>query len=157
MQQNLTEYIQDLLEGTTCQGLVLLHTALCTSKDINQLASIMQNAMTDTRNTIHGDILSQSAQNFRRRARFTDRDWKEQRREEMLFDGDSETKPSLGWTSIWDGTYSNMYGNVIPDELRRWGYVMWDVTRMQHSGATEVLKRQWDLVWANEDPRYWGL
>lgn len=110
--------------------------------------------MTDSRNNFQGDILSESAQSFRRRTRFTDRDRKEQQREEMLFNGDDEAKPSLAWTSIWDGTYSNIYGNVIPDELRRWGYVMWDATRMESSGATDVLKRQWDQAWGSEDPRY---
>ncbi|KAM0424524.1 hypothetical protein ACHAPT_010239 [Fusarium lateritium] len=40
------------------------------------------------------------------------------------FRGDGEPDaPPLGWTVIWDGFYSNLYGWFIGQEMRDWGYV----------------------------------
>ena len=136
------------LSSTNPQGLHLLHSLLFQPKDDPNLASL------SCGNNIEDDILSESAQFFRRRARFGNRDWKEQRRDEFVFEKDDEPNAPFAWTSIWDGTYSNKYGYVIPNELRDWGYVMWDKTRMERSGAEQVLKRQWNRVWGNSDPRY---
>ena len=144
----------DFLEGTTCQGLKLLHTFLFRVQNHESLVSTLRESVTKGGNHIEDDILAEPAQFFRRHARFVERDWKEQRREAMSFEGENEKTPPLAWTSIWDGTYSNMYGYVIPKDLRQWGYVMWDAARMENSGAKGVLKRQWDKAWGSSDPRY---
>lgn len=136
------------LEAEPFQGLRLIHN-LFFDTNHGHLASSIQNS-----HKIEDDILSESAQFFRRRANFGDRDWKEQRRDEFVFEKDDEPNAPSAWTSIWDGTYSNKYGYVIPNELRDWGYVMWDKARMERSGAEQVLRRQWNRVWGNSDPRY---
>ncbi|RMZ78575.1 hypothetical protein DV738_g3796, partial [Chaetothyriales sp. CBS 135597] len=65
-----------------------------------------------------------------------------------------ELYPPLAWTLIWHGTYSNLYGWYIPDEIRRWGYVMWDAARLERTGGKELLMRQWIEYWDEDyDPR----
>ncbi|KAG8156539.1 hypothetical protein KVR01_013643 [Diaporthe batatas] len=52
--------------------------------------------------------------------------------------------PPLAWVLMWDGKYCNLYGEYIPDELRRWGYVMWDERRWNSiDGALGLLIRLW--------------
>jgi hypothetical protein len=86
------------------------------------------------------------------------RERKQQRRDPLLFtgDGDSDTdgpRPPLAWTVMWGGTYSNLFGCYIQDDIRRWGYVMWDAARLERTEAKEVLIRQWDGDWGDSDPR----
>lgn len=40
---------------------------------------------------------------------------------------------------IWGGTYSNLFGDYIPDALCQWGWVMWDAARLERMGAKEVM------------------
>lgn len=43
------------------------------------------------------------------------------------------------------GTYGGLYTYHVPDAVRRWGYVMWDATRLECTDAKEVLIQQLDL------------
>ena len=58
----------------------------------------------------------------------------------------------MAWVLLWNGTYSNLFGWYIPDELRRWGYVFWDAATLQEVGGVEELKREWE-EYRDDDPR----
>ncbi|KAG8166732.1 hypothetical protein KVR01_002421 [Diaporthe batatas] len=94
-----------------------------------------------------------------------DRDRAEERDQAMSFAGDDAGAPPLAWTLLWGGRYSNLFGGYVPDELRRWGYVLWDARRIDVDGARGYLKglwatspelmlvcRQW--AWMSDRPRY---
>jgi hypothetical protein len=75
-------------------------------------------------------------------------DWKQR---PMPFQGDEMVNsPPLAWTVIWKETYSPLYGQFIPEELRRWGYVFWDASTLKSVGGLGLLERQWD---SSQDPR----
>ena len=75
-------------------------------------------------------------------------------REPFLFRGDSDPDaPPQAWTTIWKETYSNLYGWYTSDEMRRWGYIFWDADRLAQTGGMELLKRQWEELWDDDDPR----
>ena len=101
------------------------------------------------------DALGEMSQIQRRQEQVSSRDQKQQRRDPISFSGDGEDKlcPPLAWTLIWQGTYSNLYGYYVQDLIRRWGYVMWDATRLERTDAKEVLARQWETDWGDDDPR----
>lgn len=75
----------------------------------------------------------------------SDRDLRQQRHEPFSFRGYVEDDPdgmypTLGWTLVWKGTYSNIFGHFISNQVRRhWGYIMWDTSRYGHMGAEEDL------------------
>lgn len=94
-----------------------------------------------------------SSQSMRREKYPSDKDLKEIRRDPLPFQGDNEALPPLSWTLIWQETYSNLSGIFIPESIRLWGYTMWDATRIEHTGAKEVLARQWRERWKDTDPR----
>lgn len=82
----------------------------------------------------------------------------EDRRDPLPFRGDGEpdakgTRPPLAWTVVWQGTYSNMYGEYIPKDTIRWGYILWDAVRLEGTGARQLLEAQWEDEWAPLDPR----
>ncbi|KAI6758597.1 hypothetical protein HG530_010837 [Fusarium avenaceum] len=79
------------------------------------------------------------AQRQRRDRLFSDRDRAQQRRDAMPFKGDKENLPPLAWVTLWEGTYSNLFGSYIPDRFRDWGYVMWDAGRLVNAGAIATL------------------
>jgi hypothetical protein len=102
------------------------------------------------------DALDDTTQDLRRREQLSDRDQKQERRDPLPFEGDSELHPPLAWTWMWRETYSNLYGEYISDAIRHWGYVMWDAARIDCKGAKEVLVQQldWeDSYWEDGDPR----
>lgn len=91
-------------------------------------------------------ILSETdleAHRKRREKRYSDRDRAQDERDVMLFRGDRADAPSLAWTTIWQDTYSNIYGYCVPDELRYMGWIMWDADHLRGSGAREVLVNTW--------------
>lgn len=52
--------------------------------------------------------------------------------------------PPIAWVLLWDGKYCNLYGAYMPDEFRRWGYVMWDERRWNSiEGAKAALTKLW--------------
>ncbi|KAI1311715.1 hypothetical protein F5Y03DRAFT_286812 [Xylaria venustula] len=78
----------------------------------------------------------------------TDRDIAEQMREVMHFMGDTvpPDRPPVAWVVLWGRKYSNIYGEYVPQLVRRWGYVMWDEDRWVDMGADEsFIVRQWEM------------
>ena len=65
----------------------------------------------------------------------------------LPFKGDSELHPPLAWTWMYRGirTYGGLYPYLIPDAVRRWGYVMWDAARLECTDAKKVLMEQLNL------------
>lgn len=56
----------------------------------------------------------------------------------MPFEGDRLDLPSPAWVQFWHGEYSNLTGNLIPEELRRWGFVMWDAARLNSRAEARI-------------------
>ncbi|KAG8157135.1 hypothetical protein KVR01_013125 [Diaporthe batatas] len=79
--------------------------------------------------------------------------------QEMLFEHDDLLSPPLAWVAFWNGRYSNLIGAYIPKALQRWGYVMWDATRLKESGAMEYIELEWQCKYGvrgsleEKDPR----
>ncbi|KAI1739682.1 hypothetical protein F4680DRAFT_466195 [Xylaria scruposa] len=143
-----------LLIGTVSHGLELLHTTLFKIRDHAHLVSTMQEHIKwPAGYFLEDEALGETAQYWRRQERLSDRDHKQERRDPLPFQGDRGSRPPLAWTLIWRETYSNLYGSYIQDDIRRWGYVMWDAARLQNTGAKEVLARQWEAKWRDSDPR----
>ncbi|KAI9167824.1 hypothetical protein HJFPF1_03963 [Paramyrothecium foliicola] len=144
------------LEGTTLQGLNLLHTVLFWKSGRERLVSVMQEHI--RRSYIPMDeatgIFGETAQYTRCNNERSERDVLQEVRSPFPFRGDDDPRaPPLAWTLIWRGTYSNLYGCYIPDEMRRWGYVFWDAARLESTAGKEILEVQWAELNDDEDPR----
>ncbi|UPL00537.1 hypothetical protein LCI18_011471 [Fusarium solani-melongenae] len=147
-----------LLKSTISQGLPILHTILTTNGEV--LPALVGSSVAWFEGSFLEDpILSKAAQKRRHREEAAQ---KRRHREEaasrkqwgiMPFQGGKELCPPLAWTILWNNSTSKLYGDYIPDELRHWGYVMWDAARLETSGATCLLKTQWKEMWAGYDPR----
>ncbi|KAE8325413.1 hypothetical protein BDV39DRAFT_206952 [Aspergillus sergii] len=153
-------WIRDsLLKGTISCGLDLLHRVIFEIKDHTHLVTTMQQHISwPTGNFLEGEALGESAQFQRRQEHPSNRDLRQERRDPLPFQGDEVTdtngiRPPLAWTLMWSGSYSNLYGYYVQDVIRRWGYVMWDATRLDRTGAKELLARQWQADWGDTDPR----
>ena len=121
-----------LLEGTVSCGLSVLCFVL-TVKDHSQLVFKMEEFMGRTGPFLEDEgALGHTAQLLRRDKVELERDMKEERRDPLPFVGDHESKPPVAWTLIWGGTYSNLFGWWIPNDLRYWGYVFWDKKRIDY-------------------------
>ncbi|KAH9897326.1 hypothetical protein F4778DRAFT_256600 [Xylariomycetidae sp. FL2044] len=74
-----------------------------------------------------------------------DKDRAEQERKQMYFNGDvlPPNQPPFAWVLLWNGKYANLYGDYVPELLRKWGYVMWDKQRWIDLGATDLIASQW--------------
>ncbi|KAM0429332.1 hypothetical protein ACHAPT_006547 [Fusarium lateritium] len=141
-----------LLKSAVSQGLPILHTAL--TGDDEYLANVMLSSVVWFGGTFLEDvILSKAAQQKRHREDVATRDDKPRQRDHMPFLGDNELGPPSAWALLWNESYSKLYGNYIPDEIRRWGYVIWDAARLERVGAARLLERQWKETWADHDPR----
>ncbi|KAL2198834.1 hypothetical protein P885DRAFT_67974 [Corynascus similis CBS 632.67] len=142
------------LGGTVMCGFELLHTILFKMKDRNHLVTTMQKSISSGGELFDG-ALSEGTQWARHDEQLSERDLKQQARDPLPFVGDLEPDshrscPPLAWTLVWKGTYSNLYGDYLEDEMRRWGYVMWDAARLEEEGGKALLLRQWGNDW---DPR----
>ncbi|KAE8132867.1 hypothetical protein BDV38DRAFT_296563 [Aspergillus pseudotamarii] len=153
-------WIRDsLLKGTISCGLGLLHMVIFKMKDHKHLVTTMQQHISwPAGNFLEGEALGESAQSQRRQDHPSNRDLRQERGDPLPFQGDEvpETngvRPPLAWTLIWKGSYSNLYGYYVQDTIRRWGYVIWDATRLDRTGARELLARQWEADWGDTDPR----
>ncbi|EIT82871.1 hypothetical protein AO1008_10942 [Aspergillus oryzae 100-8] len=153
-------WIRDsLLKGTISRGLDLLHMVIFEIKDHTHLVTTMQQHISwPTGNFLEGEALGESAQFQRRQEHPSNRDLRQERRDPLPFQGDEVPDPNgvhppLAWTLIWRGSYSNLYGYYVQDIIRRWGYVMWHATRLDYTGAKELLARQWEADWGDTDPR----
>lgn len=79
---------------------------------------------------------------MRRQKHPSDKDLKQERRDPLPFQGDNEELSPLAWTLIWQGTYSNLFGWYVGDDIRHWGFIMWDAVRLQRTVVKEVLLQQ---------------
>ncbi|KAI0853035.1 hypothetical protein F5Y00DRAFT_271577 [Daldinia vernicosa] len=143
-----------LLTGTVSRGLELLHKVTFKIENHSQLVQTMQEYITwPLGNFIAKEALGETAQWERRQDALSERDEKQNRRDPLPFNGDSESCPPLAWTLIWGGTYSNLYGYYIQDTIRRFGYVFFDATTIESLGAKDILLREWKKDWGDSDPR----
>lgn len=139
-------------------GLQLLSTILFDARvhDNERLVSLMQRSIVSSYVPISGGegVVGESQQERRREQDPSLGDNMTEQRVSCPFVGDDLSGPPLAWTLIWRGTYSNLYGEYVPDEIRQWGYVFWDEGRLRKHGGEAVLARQWEARW-EEDPREW--
>ncbi|OJJ75258.1 hypothetical protein ASPBRDRAFT_193907 [Aspergillus brasiliensis CBS 101740] len=160
---DIKSYEEAYLIGLITQGLDHLQQVFFKTQDHSHLVDIMEKSLKlHTSVFLEADglgALSYLAQHERRHAASSERDKREKRRDPLPFRGDFVNNldgeyPPLAWTLLWKGTYSNMFGEYMGDEIPKWGYVMWDAARIEHTGAKEVLARQWNSMWdENEDAR----
>jgi hypothetical protein len=88
----------------------------------------------------------------RRELWYSEHDAAQDRREKTPFDKDSPDLPPLAWVVLWEGEASNLFGHCVRRTFRRWGFVMWDATRLQASGALAYMDREGGWSGAR-DPR----
>ncbi|KAJ0334273.1 hypothetical protein COL5a_000321 [Colletotrichum fioriniae] len=160
------------MNGTTARGLrphASLHLLRIDNHEtlVNKMLSTL--AMDRDIDECLEHVLDWSAQHERRVSspRFpTARDKLERAKTPMKFTGDNvpPLSPPLAWVLLWNGRYSNVFGGFVPDELRRWGYVMWDEQRWNKmgAGAKDLIRGQWkshpeNLVEIMETVVYWSL
>lgn len=146
------------MEGTVLHGgLGLLQTILLDTKpenDRERLVALMRDSIASSHTplTEFEGAFGLTAQSHRRQEAPSTGDALTARRAPLPFLGDGLDGPPLAWTVIWDGTYSNLFGEYMPDEMRRWAYVLWDERRLEQHGGRDVLERQWGECW-DHDPR----
>ncbi|PNY23215.1 Uncharacterized protein TCAP_06852, partial [Tolypocladium capitatum] len=147
-----TSYSYDsVLEGTISRGLELLNSVFVIEKH-HHLVATMQEQMTLPAGYFFDDYCawSNTAQSCRRRQFPSEGDAKTQRRDPMPFQGDNSSSPPMGWTTLWRETYSNLVGALVPQSLRRFGYVFWDASRMERSGARDLIIKTCDSAWGDD-------
>lgn len=143
------------------QGLSLLSDTL-KAEDHDQLADMIRAAIVSGSDEhmpvgFYGedwidDAVWDSIQDARREKWPSDRDSAQDSRQKMLFDGDNLESPPLAWVLFWKEEYSNLFGSNIPKGLRRWGFVMWDATRLD-STAKDTISLEWYTKYDMTDPR----
>ncbi|KAK4143152.1 uncharacterized protein C8A04DRAFT_29169 [Dichotomopilus funicola] len=139
---------QSLLMGTSSRGIPLLHEIFFKVTDHESLVATMQKAIclpADLRlDADEFSCLDQAGWE-----RYQDEDEKAQLIGTPLpFRGDSESHlgtqgnfPPLAWTLMWQGKYSLLFGECIPDWTRDAAYVMWDAERIESTGARDKLEK----------------
>ncbi|KJZ75413.1 hypothetical protein HIM_05109 [Hirsutella minnesotensis 3608] len=138
------------LSAIISRGLKFLYTVTFKIKNHDHLVKIMQENIDYPVGDFLGsfEALGETVQEDRQLHIPSVREEKQQRRDPLPFRGDTplddinELHPPLAWTIIWQDTYSNLFGEWIPEKYRLWGYVMWDSTRLESTGAKDVLLRQ---------------
>lgn len=138
-------------------GLDALWTLLKT-QDHDKVVEIVSETKVSMAGNLMTDTVADRLQDRRREANYSERDGKQARRDKMPFTGDAENLPPLSWVTMWRGTYSNMYGSWIPVTFHRWGYIMWDASRLIDSRALNGLDEEWTMLATNymdeyDDPR----
>ncbi|KAF2152334.1 hypothetical protein K461DRAFT_268301 [Myriangium duriaei CBS 260.36] len=78
---------------------------------------------------------------------------RQDRHEPLRFVGNNIYGPPLVWKLLWGGTYSSRVGGFIAPELRRWGYVFWDMERIERAEVKEELRMAWEERWDGVDLR----
>ncbi|KAL2128690.1 hypothetical protein VTI74DRAFT_8827 [Chaetomium olivicolor] len=139
---------QDMLTGTISRGLKLLHRVMYETNDHHDLVIEMLDSIRSAEDFDFEKEMLEFVLSLRRNAESSGRlDQKQKRRGPLPFRGDGAPdtegdRPPLAWTLIRKGTYSNSYhGLSIPEDLRYWGYVMWDSERLNNTpGALELLE-----------------
>lgn len=67
------------------------------------------------------------------------------------FQHDNVDHPPLSWTLIWRDYYSELGSGLTKHDCRFWGHIMWDVARLERTGATEILFWQQGERWGDEE------
>ncbi|KAK4187766.1 hypothetical protein QBC35DRAFT_384059, partial [Podospora australis] len=150
----------DLLEGIVSHGLRLLVQLLEAreKRDTSTYCLVIGRYITyrEDRSATLQDALSIHAQQVRRvvshggtsDAELNPRDAAQNTRQVIQFIGDAappdKTQPPFSWVLLWEGVYSNMYGEFVPSSLQRWGWVMWDQHRWDGISQSELFQEQWD-------------
>ena len=80
----------------------------------------------------------------RHRTGLNARDEAEARMDPVQFTSDVPLGLPFGWALLWNGVYSNIFGEYVPRTVREWGYVMWDQSRWDQLG--DLVWRQWETV-----------
>lgn len=106
---------------------------------------------------LEDEALGRWTQQKRRQKWPCDRDEKQLRRDPMPFRGDGQPdelgpRPPRAWTLIWGEKYSNLYGDYVPENIRRWGYVMWDAARLEQTGVMRKVLHLCYEAWGTDDP-----
>lgn len=138
------------------RGLDLFHSLLFEITDHSQLVSVIQDNLRTSYIplTRYEGVFGENYQEIRRFNDPTERHRMQQDRVPCPFQGDVDLRyPPLAWTLIWKGTYSNLYGHYIPDDVRRCGFIFWDASTLECSGGSNALMRQWEQEWEDEDLR----
>lgn len=138
-----------LENGTRSRDLkVMMHTFI---DDHEKVLSRMDWCLTHDPNRDDSIRMSLTtlAQNDRRileACHSNDNDKAEERGDSVVFEGDRAPPqtPPFVWVNLWNGRYSNIYGEYVPQPLRRWGYVVWDKKRWNGLGAKELNFKQWE-------------
>ncbi|ROW13982.1 hypothetical protein VPNG_04093 [Cytospora leucostoma] len=138
----------EFLNGTIGRGGLRLALHMFTTETHNDLVALMEKSLSTIQHHFFTEASSMMAQWNRRdmarlRGLTDNRECIEQRREALTFVGDDSAQPPLAWVLLWGGKYSNLYGEYVPVELRRRGYVMWDEGRLDVKAAREYFARLW--------------
>ncbi|KAF4418720.1 hypothetical protein FACUT_11710 [Fusarium acutatum] len=145
--------------GIVCRGLPVLFAALEISSHVELVKLIADNVV-----SVADDMISETTrpyhQDTRRDNHYSDRDKAQDNRDRMSFEGESYDSPPFAWVVFWKESYSNLYGDYIPQSFRPWGYVMWDKDRLVNADAVAIINREWKAMYNRpnnedipEDPR----
>ncbi|KAI2727248.1 hypothetical protein CBS147333_3236 [Penicillium roqueforti] len=106
-------------------------------------------------------VFEQHLQWYRHCVHPRESDHRQERREPLIFQCDRKPDgscalPPLAWTIIWGGSYSNLFGEYIPDASCEWAWVMWDADRLKRMSVLGVIIQEWEKE-HHDDPRkdYW--
>lgn len=128
------------------QGLTLLSTILKTT-DHEELVALVRLSILSIWGEHGGtcddwidEAVMDTHQNTRRRDWYTEEDAAQDRRDKTPFCTDTLDLPPLARVTLWEGEVSNLFGIHVPRTFRRCGYVMWDVARLESSGAMKHIE-----------------
>ncbi|WYZ42464.1 hypothetical protein EsH8_VI_000163 [Colletotrichum jinshuiense] len=142
----------DYMNGTVSRGLKMT-ARLLAIHDHEKLVAKMEECLTHDQcldaplrlvlGTLAQDDRRQLSTNFP-----STRDITEQRRDLVDFAGDGipPNTPPLAWVLLWNGRYANIYGDYVPELLRRCGYVIWDEQRWVDTQARDFIFKQWETA-----------
>lgn len=150
--ESLTYTATDYMNGTVSRGLKMA-ARLLAIHDHEKLVAKMEQCLTHDQcldaplrlvlGTLAQDDRRQLSTNFP-----STRDITEQRRDVVDFAGDGipPNTPPLAWVLLWNGRYANIYGDYVPELLRRCGYVIWDEQRWIDTQARDFIFKQWETA-----------
>ncbi len=130
-----TDARQKLREGAIANGGLGLFRKALEAPGPEELARLMEDNLSWCTVQSIGLLMSLLVLDYARNIAPSERDEAEYRGDELLFDGDKEDGPPLGWVTLWRGVYGNEYGQMLPRPLQEFGYVFWDAERLVKSGG----------------------
>ncbi|UPK90883.1 hypothetical protein LCI18_001818 [Fusarium solani-melongenae] len=98
-------------------------------------------------------VLRQDTQVDRRIHYPSPRDQREQDLKPFPFKGDDLALRPAAWTDTWQGEYSNLFGDFMPESTAEWGLMMWDEARFREFGMYDVVWYTCRDKWPGYDPR----